>query len=100
MTIHWNTNCHRFKSRVSTARQKYAPLMAVASGYDPGITYQRISSEQPELFGSPPGVRPLDFYYDYATFRGKNGLTRLELYFGVPAMTLDTKKYQRLRMSL
>jgi len=66
----------------------HGPLVATALQYDPAPLYQKISSEQPEQFGPPPGVRPLDFYYDYATFKGKRGLTKVELYFGVPAVNL------------
>ena len=66
----------------------HAPLMAIASEHAPAPVYQSISSEIPEKFGPPPGVRPLDFYYDLATFNDKRGLTQVELYFGVPAMNL------------
>jgi GWxTD domain-containing protein len=65
-----------------------APLLRIIARTSSGPLYQQMSTEQPELFGPPPGVRPLDFYYDMASFKGNRGLTSVELYFGVPAMNL------------
>ncbi len=50
----------------------------------PDVVLQDLVSEMPEYHDVPPGVEPLEFYYDLATFRGEPGETKVEVYFGIP----------------
>jgi GWxTD domain-containing protein len=60
--------------------------------HHPGKIYNALASEQPQHYDFPFGFAPLEFYYDVATFRGSNGRTRLEVYFGVPTEHLERAK--------
>jgi len=66
--------------------------------YHPGAVYERVIRKIPEHYDVPPGVEPLEFYYDLATFRGSSGATRLEVYVGVPLnkVGIDTTTNQPL----
>lgn len=62
----------------------YPTLVDIAVVHNPGMILQRIADRVPDHFDLPPGVRPLEFYYTTATFRGDGGMTNTEIYFGVP----------------
>lgn len=52
--------------------------------YAPEITYQNARVETPDYYR--PGIRgpALNFYYDLAHFRGSEGQTAVEVYYGIP----------------
>ncbi len=57
--------------------------------YSPAMVMNRSIRQMPEHY--LPGGREafLDFYYDRATFRGSNGKTRVEIYYGIPPRSLS-----------
>ncbi len=56
--------------------------------FSPAMVVNRSIRQMPEHY--LPGGREafLDFYYDRATFRGSNGKTRVEVYYGIPPRSL------------
>jgi GWxTD domain-containing protein len=56
--------------------------------FSPAMVMNRSIRQMPEHY--LPGGREafLDFYYDRATFRGSNGKTRVEVYYGIPPRSL------------
>ena len=66
-----------------------ARRMARLVKHSPEATMKRSVQEAPEHY--LPGGREqfLDFYYDRANFRGRNGKTRLEIYYGMPPGSLS-----------
>jgi GWxTD domain-containing protein len=62
--------------------------------YAPAMVMRRSIHQMPEYY--LPGGREafLDFYYDRASFRGKNGKTRVEIYFGLPPESLEELKVE------
>ena len=57
--------------------------------FSPAMVMNRSIRQMPEHY--LPGGREafLDFYYDRATFRGSNGKTRVEVYYGIPPRSLS-----------
>ena len=57
--------------------------------FSPAMVMNRSIRQMPEHY--LPGGREafLDFYYDRATFRGSNGNTRVEVYYGIPPRSLS-----------
>ena len=57
--------------------------------YAPAMVMRRSIHQMPEYY--LPGGRDafLDFYYDRASFRGDNGKTRVEIYYGLPPASLE-----------
>ena len=58
-------------------------LMTRLAELNPANVLQVVSSAMPERYTLPPGIEPLAFYYDLATFRGKAGNTAVEVYYGI-----------------
>ncbi|MCY3871149.1 MAG: GWxTD domain-containing protein [Gemmatimonadetes bacterium] len=52
----------------------------------PGVVLNDVVASTPEYFDLPPGIEPLAFYYDVARFRGEEGKTGVEVYYGVPTL--------------
>lgn len=52
----------------------------------PGVVLNDVVASTPEYFDLPPGIEPLEFYYDVARFRGEEGKTGVEVYYGVPTL--------------
>ena len=52
----------------------------------PGVVLNDVVASTPEYFDLPPGIEPLAFYYDVARFRGEEGKTEVEVYYGVPTL--------------
>lgn len=67
-------------------------LVTEVSNSQPAVSYMHVSSVIPEKFTVPPGVVPLDFYYDLASFRGVDGQPRVEVYFGIPPDQIQTNR--------
>ena len=57
--------------------------------YHPGAVLNEVKGSTPEYFDLPPGIEPLEFYYDVARFRGREGKTGVEVYYGVPTLEVD-----------
>lgn len=62
--------------------------------FSPAMVMNRSIRQMPEHY--LPGGREafLDFYYDRATFRGANGKTRVEVYYGIPPRSLSESESQ------
>lgn len=58
-------------------------LMTRLAELNPANVLQVVSSAMPERYTLPPGIEPLAFYYDLATFRGKTENTEVEVYYGI-----------------
>ena len=58
-------------------------LIARLTELNPANVLQVVSSAMPERYTLPPGIEPLTFYYDLATFRGKAENTEVEVYYGI-----------------
>lgn len=67
-------------SRVSGER-----LSALLQSH-PGVVLNDVVASTPEYFDLPPGIEPLEFYYDVARFRAEEGKTGVEVYYGVPTL--------------
>ena len=51
----------------------------------PAVVYRKATQKLPDFYEVPPGVAPLEFYYDTASFRGADGGgAAVEVYFGIP----------------
>ena len=59
-------------------------LASRVTQYAPVMIYQNTAAETPDYYR--PGILGpvLDFYYDLAKFRGSNGQTTVEVYYGIP----------------
>jgi len=68
----------------------YSRLVEIATTNSPGFVLEQIARRTPDHFILPPGVKPLEFYYDLASFRGPDEFVRqtpdeiLAVYFGIP----------------
>ena len=58
-------------------------IMTRLAELNPANVLQVVSSAMPERYTLPPGVEPLAFYYDLATFRGRSENTAVEVYYGI-----------------
>lgn len=59
--------------------------------YHPGAVLNDVVSSTPEYFDLPPGIEPLEFYYDVARFRAREGKTAVEVYYGIPTLEVGIK---------
>jgi len=89
-----------FTDEVGSGRFNYAPPPPISAGssvlsdlgvrathYSPGYVLQQAATTKPDHFTLPPGVKPFEFYYDVATFRGRMDTLDeelVEVYFGIP----------------
>jgi len=82
-----------FVSRYGDRRYVYAP---VPDGLPPratvelaaihgGTLVEDIAADRPSAYEADFADLPIDFYYYPASFRGSDGRTRLEVYYGLPA---------------
>ena len=61
-----------------------SPLLAVASqNFHPQVIIGHHAKETPDFYNGIPGTEILNFYYDLATFRGKNLETDQNIYLGL-----------------
>ena len=60
--------------------------------YAPGTVFQRTIAQTPDYYR--PSIRgaALHFYYDLADFRGSEGQTNFEVYYGIPPREVDIVK--------
>jgi GWxTD domain-containing protein len=82
-----------FQSDYGGKRYDYAPVPA---GVPPSLAVDlaaqhgklvlaNVTAEQPSIYSVDFADLPIDFYYYPAGFRGMENLTRLEIYYGLPA---------------
>lgn len=92
-----------FTDEGSNGIYDYAPIPAVPeqegheglaqftryTQFAPSVLASRMMASTPDIFipGGPRGG--LGFYYDRATFRGKGGRTRLEIYYGIDPKEME-----------
>ncbi len=53
--------------------------------YQSEVVLRQVTAHQPSVFDADIAALPVDFYYFPAGFRGEDGTTRLEIYYGLPA---------------
>lgn len=71
-------------------------LMTRLAELNPANVLQVVSSAMPERYTLPPGVEPLAFYYDLATFRGKAENTAVEVYYGIAPEQMTVQEVGQL----
>lgn len=62
--------------------------------FNPAVILQQVAAETPDRFDIPPGIEPLEFYYDIAQFRGKTDKTNVEIYVGIPPEQVAIRNQQ------
>lgn len=70
----------------------HAALASQALEFQPAQAVARVASETPEYFNTPPGIEPLDFYYDVATYHFDDHRSRAEIYLGIPPNQIGFSK--------
>ena len=90
-----------FTDETSSGRFDFAPLPPVPTGdnpisdaarmteYAPEVVYQKATGLAPDYYRPGIGKAPLHFFYDVADFRGSNGQTVIEVYYGVPPREVE-----------
>ncbi len=63
--------------------------------YAPGVIYQQSVSVVPDYYRPGAGKDALHFFYDVADFRGTDGKTVVEVYYGVPPAEVTVGKGDR-----
>ena len=53
--------------------------------YQGEMVLRQVTAHQPSVYDADIAALPVDFYYFPAGFRGEDGATRLEIYYGLPA---------------
>ena len=53
--------------------------------YQSEVVLRQVAAHQPSVYDANIAALPVDFYYFPAGFRGEDGATRLEIYYGLPA---------------
>ena len=85
-----------FTDEMNNGRYAFAPLPPMPTGenqtqhaarmmeYMPGVLFRKATATTPDYYR--PGIErdALHFYYDLADFRGEDGKTSVEVYYGVP----------------
>ncbi|MCY3766140.1 MAG: tetratricopeptide repeat protein [Gemmatimonadetes bacterium] len=59
----------------------------------PAVVYRKATQTLPDFYDVPPGMEPLEFYYDTASFRGPDGgAAAVEVYFGIPLDLVESEE--------
>lgn len=59
----------------------------------PAVVYRKAKRKLPDFYDVPPGMDPLEFYYDTASFRGSDGgAAEVEVYFGIPLDLVESEE--------
>ncbi|MDE2886829.1 MAG: tetratricopeptide repeat protein [Gemmatimonadota bacterium] len=59
----------------------------------PAVVYRKATQTLPDFYDVPPGMEPIEFYYDTASFRGPDHQgAELEVYFGVPLDLVESEE--------
>jgi GWxTD domain-containing protein len=64
-------------------------LTADLMAYQGQMVLNDLVSREPWVYEADFSLLPIDFFYYPATFRGENGQTRLEIYYGLPASEMS-----------
>ena len=86
-----------FTDEIGSGTYDYAPVppnqggisirqTASLSTHSPRSVYQRAASGTPDFYAPEDETPPLDFHYSLADFRGEDGNSLLEVYYGVPIL--------------
>jgi GWxTD domain-containing protein len=81
-----------FTDQMLNGRWEFAPmprnipskLTMQVNSFAPAAVLARAIVKEPDRYTLPPGLRPLEFYYDTASFRRTHQVSNLELYLGIP----------------
>ena len=60
------------------------PIAQIWQEMHPEIVLKQIASKSPMVYRPDFATGPLDFYFASSAFRGRDGLTALEVYYGIP----------------
>lgn len=60
--------------------------------HSPELVLNKMAGRIPDFHDFARGAQPLDFWYRTASFKGKDGRTRLEIYSGIPPDSLLKKQ--------
>jgi hypothetical protein len=60
--------------------------------HSPEVIMQQAVSESPDYYRPGAFGPALNFYYDLAAFRGNDGQTRLEIYYGIPPSQVELEE--------
>ncbi|MDE2724109.1 MAG: GWxTD domain-containing protein, partial [Gemmatimonadota bacterium] len=60
--------------------------------HSPELVVNKMAGRIPDFHDFARGAQPLDFWYRTASFKGKDGRTRLEIYSGIPPDSLLKKQ--------
>ncbi len=60
--------------------------------HSPELVLNKMAGRIPDFHDFARGAQPLDFWYRTASFKGKDGRTRLEIYSGIPPDSLIKKQ--------
>lgn len=61
--------------------------------FHPAVVYRNATRKLPDFYDVPPGMEPLEFYYDSASFRGVNRRgSAVEVYFGIPLDLVESEE--------
>ena len=82
-----------FVRRGKGSRYDFAPMPEGLSlsltmdlmAYQGEMVLRQVAAHQPSVYDANIAALPVDFYYFPAGFRGEDGATRLEIYYGLPA---------------
>ena len=82
-----------FVRRGKGNRYEFAPMPEGLSlslttdllAYQSEVVLRQVAAHQPSVYDADIAELPVDFYYFPAGFRGEDGATRLEIYYGLPA---------------
>ena len=61
--------------------------------FHPAVVYRNATRKLPDFYDVPPGMEPLEFYYDSASFRRVNRRgSAVEVYFGIPLDLVESEE--------
>jgi GWxTD domain-containing protein len=89
-----------FTDEMLNGRWDFAPpprdipssLVLQVSQFIPAAVLARAIVKEPDRYTLPPGLIPLEFYYDMASFRRPGRVSILEVYLGIPLDQVEIKK--------
>ena len=76
----------------TTAGMRDARIASRITRHAPEIVYKKTAADVPDYYR--PGLmgEPVEFYYDLANFRGSDGQSTLEVYYGIPTGQVETAR--------
>ena len=80
----WYFDDFTFMFETSTFDKKNDYKLGIMTGLNYEEIATEVEKEYPELYKYEPKGLFIDFPFDVATFRGEEGRTRMEVYYGVP----------------